>query len=280
LHSSSFLARILLIQTAIYSKTIPENPVLKSPLHPDNHSHIILEEIESMVAAARKKEVNRLSITEHISQFSFFREKVVFASTHETGRMFSSFEEYIAEFGKVSREKGVAVRKGLEVDYIEEYSEEIGKLVSKKDWDFLLCSVHEFRGMDVEKYGLPQDQKSSSERWVEYFATQKKAIQSDFVPFAVVTHPVRLAVSTPVYPENIVEMLANLASLARDHGKALELNGKDLESYPHLVRKVAQACSQTKCKVSFGSDAHRASEVSRQYENASKLIDEFDLIVV
>ncbi|MDA4130310.1 MAG: PHP domain-containing protein [Thaumarchaeota archaeon] len=249
-------------------------------MHADNHSHIILEQIESMVAAARKKVVNRLSITEHISQFSFFREKVIFASTHETGRMFSSFEEYIAEFAKVSKDKAVAVRKGLEVDYIDEYSREIGALVSKRDWDFLLCSVHEFRGIDVEKYGLPQDQKSSAERWVEYFETQKKAIQSDFVPFAVVTHPVRLGVSTPVYPENIQEMLANLASLARDRGKALELNGKDLESYPHLVRKVAQACSDTKCKVSYGSDSHRAGEVSRQYELASKLIREFELKVV
>src|SRR5579862_851347 len=154
-----------------------------------------------MVDAARKKEVSRLSITEHISQFSFIREAVDFSSVHESGRMFSSFDEYIAEFAKVSDLRDITVRKGLEVDYIEDYAKEIREAVTQKKWDFLLCSVHELHGgIDVERLGMPQDKKSSSERWKEYMELQKKALRSDMVPFAVLTHPVRLAVSTPVFP--------------------------------------------------------------------------------
>jgi histidinol-phosphatase (PHP family) len=249
--------------------------------HYDNHSHIILEDIELMVESARKTDVSRLSITEHISQFSFIRKKVNFSSTHETGRMFSSFDEYLAEFNKVVDNRDVHVRKGLEVDYIEEYESAIGEEVSGKDWDFLLCSVHELSGgIDIERAGLPQDRKSSSDRWSEYFETQQKAIQSDFTPFAVLTHPVRLAVSTPVFPDNIGDMLKAIAGRAKERGRALELNGKDMETFPDLVRKVAKACAETSCKVSFGSDSHRASEVSRKYDLASKLIKEFGLEIV
>jgi histidinol-phosphatase (PHP family) len=250
-------------------------------LHYDNHSHIILERIELMVAAARKTEVSRLSITEHISQFSFIREAVNFSSVHETGRMFSSFEEYIAEFAKIADLDDIAVRKGLEVDYIEDQTKEIREAVTQKNWDFLLCSVHELPGgIDVERLGLPQDKKSSAERWIEYVEVQKKALRSNMVPFAVLTHPVRLAVSTPVFPEDIDPMLEDLATIALDQGKALELNGKDMESYPHLVRRLAKACGEIKCKVSYGSDSHRANEVSRKYEHAAKLASEFHLEII
>ncbi len=234
-----------------------------------------------MVEAARKKDVSRLSVTEHISQFSFIREKVNFSSVHESGRMFASFDEYIAEFSKVADHREVTVRKGLEVDYIEAYAKEIREAVAQKNWDFLLCSVHELTGgIDVERPGMPQDKKSSSERWKEYMEVQKRALRSDMVPFEVLTHPVRLAVSTPVFPDDIYSMLEDLASVAVDQGKALELNGKDMESYPHLVKKLAQACGKLDCKVSYGSDSHHANEVSRKYDLAAKLANEHDLEIV
>ena len=246
----------------------------------DNHSHILQASIESMVEAAARAEVSRLSITEHISQFSFVREKGVITSVHESGRMFTSFEEYLSEFPKV-RGKNPQVRNGLEVDFIEAHQDFIGKHVSKFKWDVLLCSVHELAdGTDVEGRGLPQDAESSRERWSEYFVTQRKALESRAINSNILTHPVRLSVSTPVYPNEIGAWLYDLASIARDRGKALELNGKDLQLTPELVRKVAQACSKAGCKVSFGSDAHTPEQVSRSYDTASKLISEFKLQVV
>jgi histidinol-phosphatase (PHP family) len=234
-----------------------------------------------MVAAAKSRDVNRLSITEHISQFQFIRDAVQFSSTHETGRMFTSFDEYLAEFAKVDGDPKIQVRKGLEVDYIEEFSQEIREHVTKEDWDFLLLSVHELSGgIDVERTGLPQDKESSWKRWKEYFETQKRALQSDIVPFSVLTHPVRLAVSTPVTPDDLDSMLDDLAAVAVEKSKALELNGKDMESYPQLVNKIARACAVKGCKVSYGSDSHHAEEVSRKYELAAKLAKEFSLEII
>jgi histidinol-phosphatase (PHP family) len=234
-----------------------------------------------MVEAAKKTKVSRLSTTEHISQFTFARQSVKFGSVHESGRMFSSFDEYLKEFEKVKSFDGVQVRKGLEVDYIGEFRSEIRDVVSRKKWDVLLCSVHELKGgIDLEDKSLPQDRKSTDERWREYVETQKEAIKSGFIPFDILTHPERLAVGTPSAPKDFEELMVELAKVAKEHGKAMELNGADLSRSPELVRKVASACATVKCKVSYGSDSHYPDQVSRNYHLASKLIEEFSLEVI
>ena len=247
----------------------------------DNHSHIILASIESMVEAAKKTEVSRLSTTEHISQFTFARQQVKFGSVHESGRMFSSFDDYLKEFDKVRGISGIRVRKGLEVDYILEYKKEIGDLVSRKKWDVLLCSIHELPGgIDLEDKNLPQDKKNADERWRRYVEKQKEAIISDFIPFDVLTHPERLAVGTPNAPEDFEDLMVGLAKVAKEYEKALELNGADLERTPDLVKKVASACGKVGCKVSYGSDSHYPDQVSRNHDLARKLIEENGLQVI
>jgi len=64
----------------------------------DNHSHIILSDIRSMVASAKAKNIERFSITEHISQFRELREAVAFGATHTKGRIFEDLKEYRDEF--------------------------------------------------------------------------------------------------------------------------------------------------------------------------------------
>lgn len=195
--------------------------------------------------------------------------------------MFSSFDEYLKEFDKVKDIDGVSIRRGLEVDYIGGYMSEISQLVSMKKWDVLLCSVHELPGgTDVEEKKLPQDYKSAAERWRQYIEIQKEAIKSDFIPFDILTHPERLAVGTPTVPEDLDDLMVELAKLAREYGKALELNGADLSRSPDLVRMVASACEKAGCGVSYGSDAHYPDQVSRNFELASGLIEKYGLEVI
>ncbi|HKW05274.1 MAG TPA: PHP domain-containing protein [Nitrososphaerales archaeon] len=243
--------------------------------HSDNHNHIILASLDSMVEAAGTRNISNFSITEHISQFEFMRKLVNFTSVHEKGRIFASFEEYNAEFSRISNTSKIKLRRGLEVDYLEDYEQVIGKEVSKEDWDILLCSVHELpHGVDVEDNRLPADEESSLRRWNDYFQTQEKSLRSNFLNFNVLTHPTRLGVSTPFVPGDIDEKMRHLAQLAKERGKALEINGADLGRMSHLVEKVAKACLFTGCKVSFGSDAHFPEEVSRNFEKAYTLCKE------
>jgi histidinol-phosphatase (PHP family) len=247
----------------------------------DNHSHIILADIQEMVAAARKHKIDRYSITEHVSQFRPMRESVDFGSVHRHGRMFESLREYRAEFSKVpeSALSGMKLRMGLEVDFSPRYEAKVGEFVNQEKWDILLCSVHELADR-TEVEGTRQrspDRAEAARLWHEYFRLQQMALESDFVPFAVLTHPTRLAKGINRLPEDLDDLLLNLAKTANRRGKALELNGNDLGYAPELVRKVANACASAGCSVSLGSDSHLPQEVFRKMKEATALVEEFSL---
>jgi histidinol phosphatase-like PHP family hydrolase len=103
------------------------------------------------------------------------------------------------------------------------------------------------------------------------------ALENDFVPFKVLAHPVRMSRATKAVPPNLDDLLLDLARTARRRDKALELNGRDIDYAPALVRRLAIACSKAGCKVSLGSDAHHPREVFRNMGIATALVNELDL---
>jgi histidinol-phosphatase (PHP family) len=247
----------------------------------DNHSHIIQADIADMVASAQAKEIRQYSITEHISQFRELRGSGILGTMHTTGRIFEDLREYRREFSRVdvSQHPGMELRMGLEVDFLPQHEARIGGFVDQEEWDVLLCSVHELKGgVDIESPRPElQDPAGAQKRWHEYFGLQRAALESDFIPFAVLTHPVRMAKGTSLVPDEMDDLLLDLAKAARRRGKALELNGKDLDNAPGLVRRLAVACSKAGCSVSLGSDSHRPQEVFRNMNEAMALVKEFDL---
>jgi HisJ family histidinol phosphate phosphatase len=232
-----------------------------------------------MVYAAKKMELAEYSITEHVSQFAELRDTVGFGDVHPTGRVFSSLAEYRREFEKIESTEDLEIYRGLEVDFATRYEKRVGEFVDQEKWDILLCSVHEFGdGKSIEYIGdWINNPEKAYRKWSEYFGLLKTALESDFVPFQVLTHPVRVAKRMKYIPPNIDELLLDLAKCARRTGKKLELNGRDLKYVPELVRKLAVACSVAGCRVSVGSDAHIPHEVFQNLDVAVKLVDEFGL---
>lgn len=246
----------------------------------DNHSHILLARIADMVVAATSRKVAKLSITEHVSQFRELRDTVQFGSVHTNGRMFRNLREYTDEFLNLDKAgQAVKVSRGLEVDFSPRFQKRIAEFVNQADWDILLCSVHEFDdAKDIEK-GASQDigEEEAFVRWRDYFRLQQLALESNFVRFHVLAHPVRFSRGTAPAPPDIDSLLLGLANTAKRKGKALELNGNDLRYAPRLVRKLAEACGKAQCQVSVGSDAHQPAEVFRNLDVAEALVREFDL---
>ncbi|HZY47620.1 MAG TPA: PHP domain-containing protein [Candidatus Bathyarchaeia archaeon] len=246
----------------------------------DNHSHILLADISEMVDAARAKGLSEYSITEHVSQFSELRESVKFGSLHPTGRIFRTLDDYLDEFRKVRKnvDSEMKIKRGLEVDFLPRYQTAIGNFVNQEGWDVLHCSVHELEdGSDIETRSRPIDDPLAIDRWLDYFRLQHMALESDFVPFKTLAHPVRMGRQTTMVPPEINGLLYELAQTAKRKNKALELNGRDLNYAPQLVRALAQACSKASGRVSLGSDAHHPSEVFSNMEVALALVDEFHL---
>ncbi len=246
----------------------------------DNHSHIILANINDMVAAAKAKGVTEYSITEHVSQFKELRESIKFGSTHSSGRLFEDLNQYEREFQKIElHDPGMKINRGLEVDFSPRFESQIAEFVDRSKWDVLLCSVHEFENAkDIEKNpGRALDQDEVNSRWREYIRLQQLALESDFIPFQVLAHPVRMFRGLRAAPSEMEELLLGLAATAATREKALELNGNDIDNAPRLVRMLASACSKTGCRVSLGSDAHHPRGVFRNMETAMQLVDEFKL---
>ena len=236
-----------------------------------------------MVAAARASHVNELSITEHVSQFREPRESIGFGGVHSTGRIFSNLKEYTGEFEKLDPQTDeITVKRGLEVDFAPRYEVKVGNFVNQMEWDILLCSVHELEdGKDIESQrGRLIDPRVAQQRWRDYLNLEQLALQSPFVPFKVLAHPIRMARANPIVPLDFDELLVDLATLAKRENKALELNGRDIDYAPQMVRRLALACSKVGCKVSLGSDAHRPKDILRNLDVGMNLVEELKLELV
>jgi len=166
-----------------------------------------------MVASAKANNIAEYSITEHVSQFRELRESIRFGSVHSKGRIFDSLKEYEDEFRKADKEtSGMKINGGLEVDFSPRFENKVANFVNQKNWDILLCSVHEFEdGTDIERnVGKTADQDLAHKRWREYLRTEQTALESDFVPFKVLAHPVRMARSIEVAPPEVDLILLDL----------------------------------------------------------------------
>jgi len=234
-----------------------------------------------MIASAKASGISEISITEHVSQFKELRELVEFRSMHSDGRVFANFAEYEDEFRRLNSElaSGLKINRGLEVDFSPRFESFVSDFVKRRTWDILLCSVHEFEDGKPIDDEFVVDPASSKELWRDYFRVQNLALESDFVPFRVLAHPVRLSKVLPISPLELDDLLLSLARTAKCTGKALELNGNDINFAPELVRHLAIACSKADCKVSLGSDGHFPAEVSRNFRIAKGLMDEFSLAI-
>jgi histidinol-phosphatase (PHP family) len=232
-----------------------------------------------MVASAKAKGLAKYSITEHVSQFKEPRESLRFGSLHSRGRIFRDLKEYRSEFSKIDPPPGLTIRRGLEVDYSPRFEAQVGNFVNQEKWDILLCSVHEFEdGRDIERRPSgPVDKDWAEKHWRDYLRLQRLALESDFVPYQVLSHPVRMARSIGNVPSDLDDLLLDLANMARRRGKALELNGNDVEYAPGLVRRLATACAKAGCRVSLGSDAHQPNKVYRNVQFAASLVEEMNL---
>jgi HisJ family histidinol phosphate phosphatase len=190
-------------------------------------------------------------------------------------------KEYNEEFRKIDQAaySGMKINRGLEVDFSPRFEKTVSDFVNQEEWDILLCSVHEFEdGRDVEKSVRGTlGPAAANEKWIEYLRLEHAALESDFVPFKVLSHPVRISRATQTVPVNLDDHLLDLARVARSRDKALELNGRDIDYAPDLVRRLASACSKSGCRVSLGSDSHRPSEVFRNMGKAMTLVKEFNL---
>ncbi len=102
------------------------------------------------------------------------------------------------------------------------------------------------------------------------------ALESDFVPFRVLSHPVRMSRATKAVPLDLDELLLELAQIARRRNKALELNGSDIDrggsrAYPQARDRMLKGWLHGE-RQSRGSPCKRSVQKHRNSHGSSKTI--------
>jgi HisJ family histidinol phosphate phosphatase len=233
----------------------------------DNHNHLVANgDALAMVRAAEAAGLASFAFTEHIFHLEEARAASRYLGTRWDGELEGppiGVDRYLREIRAAGEAvPAVAVRAGVELEHWPDdprVRELQDAFVASRadDWDIVIGSVHCLTG-DHSIFD-PSIPLGSDEAWDDYLRRICDAVEHG--GYAVVTHPVRLAVSFPDPPADLARRLDLVARLAAANGVALEVNGSDIRVYPELVELLCASIARAGALVSLGSDAHRPGRV-------------------
>lgn len=181
------------------------------------------------------------------------------------------FDEYVEEVQGLKREfEGrIAVRLGLEADYVEGREEELARWLARADWDVVLGSVHWVgQGWIDDPATSPArfEREGTEALYAEYYRLLAKAAGTGL--FDLLTHFDLPKKHGHRPPAPLHEAEDRALAAAKAAGCALEISSAGLrkpvgEAYPEprlLARAVALGIP-----VTFSSDAHAPAEVGWGY---------------
>jgi len=208
--------------------------------------------------------------------------------------MRSEWPEYYLEEIQHARSifagKGLKVKAGVEVDYQPHLEEDIGVIINKYDFDFVMGSVHCLEHIAI----------SSSRENAKYFAgkTAEQVLEAYY-------HVVNLAVESGLFdcighldiykrygnkymnfenPKPLLnEYLSSILNKMKKHRIALELNTSPFRNggkEPHPGHEVLKICQRMGFNfVTIGSDCHCVKNLAKDVEKAFKIAAKYKLRV-
>lgn len=172
------------------------------------------------------------------------------------------------------------LRLGIEADFVPGAEERMVNLLSSRDFDYVVGSVHFIRdgAVDMDDYSAWDSGRSVEEIWRRYFETVGEAARSGI--FDVLAHPdlVKVWGGERPLPEGDLRHYYELAMDGiADSGIAVEVSTAGLrkrveELYP--APAFLAMCLEAGAPVALSSDAHRPEEVGADYERAQELLAE------
>ncbi|WEK56248.1 MAG: histidinol-phosphatase HisJ [Candidatus Cohnella colombiensis] len=169
----------------------------------------------------------------------------------------------------------IAVRVGLEGDFIEGYEDQIAAIVNGYPWDYVIGSVHFLGSWDVTDFRQVNQWEGRSvvSVYEQYFDAIQKAAATGLYDFIGHIDAIK---RFGYKPEEDVSALENaaLATIA-NQDLAIELNAAGFyapvkEMYPSQ-RMLVQA-KALNIPVTFGSDAHHPDKIIQKGDTARELL--------
>lgn len=244
----------------------------------DYHTHNVrcghaVGELEEYVQSAIRQGMTQIGLSDHMP--------LVNLSNEEHPDIAMPMEELPRYFEECQRLKEkykdeIAVRVGLEMDYVEGFEEAIGKIATAFPWDYLIGSAHFLGTWDVTDFR--QARRWEGLRVVDaferYYDAIKKAAATGFYDY--IGHIDAIKRFAPHAPEADVAALEEETLQAlKKHDLAFELNVAGIhapckEQYPAF--RILERARALDIPVTYGSDAHHPDKVGQKGAEARAML--------
>jgi len=171
------------------------------------------------------------------------------------------------------------LKLGIEADFVPGHEDRMGSLLERREWDYVVGSVHFLRDAAVDHEGYDVWERSSDpERvWSRYFETLGEAARSGL--FDILAHPDLVKVWGPERPRprgDLRRFYERAMDGIAESRIAVEVSTAGLrkpvgEIYP--AREFLALCVEAGCPVALSSDAHAPGDLGAGYEQALELLD-------
>lgn len=226
------------------------------------------------IEAAIKKGLNEMGFADHVPRFYDPAPGVLVT---ERGMAWDHLEEYVRAVTTYQEEyREIAIRLGLEVDFVPGLEEAVAEIGQMYPWDYLIGSVHFIPKWNYG-YILRDKEHEPSEIFHEYFQLVAEAAESGLYDFlGHIDLPKR--VFTQLSNEKMYAMYQPLAARIGRAGAAIEVNTSGMRGsrteadgiYPDI--RLLSLCREHGVQVTLGSDAHRPSDVAMDFDRALELL--------
>ncbi len=224
-------------------------------------------EIEEYVAEAKKKGLREIGFSDHLPFV-----------THRDAQYTMAMEE-LPEYHRdmeaaQARHKDLTIRIGIEADYMEGKSEEIGKLIAGYPYDFVIGSVHFMRGWAFDD-PREQDKWKNADvnaTYRRYYDLLQQSAKTRL--YDIMGHCDLVKKFGHRSTEDIQDLVDETARIFKECGVAVEINTSGLrkpvkEIYPEIsLLKIYQKHG---VPIVFGSDAHAPGDVGADFGKARGL---------
>jgi histidinol-phosphatase (PHP family) len=222
-----------------------------------------VEAVERFVARAAERGVDEIGFTEHV--YYFRQTRAFWRLPYQTERCRFDLDRYADAVGEAKR-RGLAVKLGLEVDWIGERTVELMDVLAVYPFDYLLGSVHWLDGAFGVDSGAGEGawaEWPAHEVWRRYVAELSAAAASGH--FDVLSHPDLAKIFGVQGDDDRYEELAAAVDAA---GVALEVSTAGLRKPVGELYPDPRLLRLSTAPVTFASDAHEPHLVGEDFDLA------------
>jgi len=258
------------------------NPAQTSSITIDYHSHNLRcghaqGVIEDYIKAAVRNGLVEIGISDHSPAWFMEGNDPLPAGAMAKDELDGYVQEVLGLKAKYQGQ--IAVKLGLEVDYIEDMEDFYREKLAPYPWDYLIGSVHIVGGTHVYEARRWNDktspmQSDPSTVFAEYYRLVAKSAQSGMFDILAHTSAV-LAYAPRPFPAQ-TEMWQDAALEAiRDTGVAIEINTsgyRKMTTDPFPTARMVGVAASLGIPITFGSDSHRPEQVAYNRSDVERLL--------